>query len=186
MTDVDPAWPCLKPSCRSDANCNGAATCGWVGPDDWQPIPDGPPDEQPFADLDDPEPPDDEVEPEPWDPQPIRADEVPDDIPVPIIRTAEEIARSREVYARARRVHVAPAPVDRLYVRLGPEFDPRGRHVGCDGEPGATRRQAAHCGADPGTPCHTPRGRFVPGFVHPTRLAAEMRLYGIDSTTVTV
>lgn len=184
MTAVDPAWPCLSAGCERAEDCADAlgGPCGWVGPDDFEP---------PVREFTDgvplPEPPEDEdVEPEPWDPQPIRVEEIPDDLPVVIIRTDEEVRRSREVYEVARRVHVAPAPADRMYRRLGEEFDPRGRHVGCDGEPGATERMSAHCGVPPGVACRPPNGRLIPGFVHPSRLASEMMLYGIDSSTVTV
>jgi hypothetical protein len=103
----------------------------------------------------------------------------------PEIERAETAAQRQARHDLARRVHVAPAPPDRVYRRLSGEFDPRGRHVGCDGD-----ETGGGCGAAPGVACRMPRDRSAPpGFVHPSRLASERMLFGIepvDATTPSV
>lgn len=157
--DLDPSWPCLRSMCSGAEDCRGGSACGWVG--------------------------EDEPEPEPWDPQPIRAEEIPDDLvaaePEEYRRTPlslDEQQQRADHFAAARRVHVAPLPS--MFERLGGGFDPRGRHVGCDGEPGPAGVPVGGCGMAPGLACRPPRGRFVPGFVHPSRLASERMLFGLD------
>jgi hypothetical protein len=94
----------------------------------------------------------------------------------PAIFRPETAEQRRARHDAARRVHVAPPPADRVYRRLSGEFDPRGRHVGCDGD-----ETGGGCGAAPGVACRMPRDRQAPpGFVHPTRLAAERMLFGVD------
>lgn len=98
--------------------------------------------------------------------------------------SAEETAAREQRWRAARRVHIA-AP--RMFVRWSEGgFDPRGRHVGCDGEPDGAGSMRGGCGRPPGQPCEHPRRGPIVGFVHPTRLAAEMALFGIDPTTVAV
>lgn len=98
--------------------------------------------------------------------------------------SADEIAAMLARHAAARRVHIA---TPRMFVRWSEGgFDPRGRHVGCDGEPDGAGSMRGGCGRPPGVPCEHPRRGPVVGFVHPTRLAAEMALFGIDPTTVAV
>jgi hypothetical protein len=100
--------------------------------------------------------------------------------------TDAQIEASRLVkWARARRVHVRP-PGERFSVMTGP--DPMGRHVGCGGDEESGSRG---CRAAPGDPCRTPRGRYVPGFAHPSRVAREYGMFGlpvpsVDDTTATV
>jgi hypothetical protein len=89
-------------------------------------------------------------------------------------------------WERARRVHGRPTS-ERFSTMDGP--DPMGRHVGCDGDP--EDETAKGCRAAPGYPCRTPGDRYVPGFVHPSRLAREYGLFGldvpqVDPTTATV
>jgi hypothetical protein len=177
--------------CGAAADCREeqGEACGWYGGE----FPDVPDEfaDDPAGYLADgtplPEPPEDEVEPEPWDPQPIRVEEIPVPLPDveeydPIPLTVEERAARVARWERARRVHVAERPRDGLYRRLGGEFDPRGRHVGCDGDPETGERG---CGRPPGEACQQQRGRFVPGFVHPTRLRRERDMFGLTESTVT-
>lgn len=188
MTAIDPAWPCVRARCLSDADCLRGDRCGWVGEDDepLTPVDLVPVDERADDEFADgvplPEPPEDEVPDEPWDPQPIRVEEIPVPLPEeydPIPMTVEELAARREHLEAARRVHVRPDPPG-AYARLGGEFDPRGRHVGCDGEPGPAGGMVGGCKVAPGLACRVPGGRFVPGFVHPSRLRAERLLFGLD------
>lgn len=111
--------------------------------------------------------------PEPEDPDPpeVADRDAPPALP-PL--TAEDYAAAAQVHAAARRVHVAQR---REFGRLGHEFDPRGRHVGCDGDPPG----AGGCRAAPGEACKHPLGKFVSGFVHPSRVAAERRVFGMDA-----
>jgi hypothetical protein len=137
---------------------------------------------------------DDDGVPLPPDPDEVEQDypdddgwaetEAEDDPPEPLPgEAAREVAeRQARVHALARRVHVAPTPPSGLYLRLGGEFDPRGRHVGCDGDADGARG----CGAAPGIACSAPGRRFIPGFVHPSRLAAERMLFGLDDSPVAV
>lgn len=169
-------WACVTAGCFAAADCREARgePCGWYGGD-------VPVDEVPLP----PEPPEDEVEAEPWDPQPIRVEEIPIEdeyrrTPMTVEERAEMVAR----YERARRVHVAARPRDGLYRRLAEEFDPRGRHVGCDGEPGPAGTPVGGCGVAPGVACRGPRGRLVPGLVHPSRLRSEMLLFGLTEYPV--
>jgi len=96
---------------------------------------------------------------------------------------AERLAR----WERARRVHARPRVFARFSTAEGP--DPMGRHVGCDGDPDDETSRG--CRAAPGEPCRTPGDRYVPGFVHPSRLVSEYGVFGmdvpqVDPTTATV
>jgi hypothetical protein len=202
---VDP-WPCLREDCVRAGDCveetgqRDTGPCGYYGGDGLVEA-DVPSEfaDDPAGYLADgtplPDEPVDDVEPEPWDPQPIRAEEIPVEVPAldaagqeydPVPTSEEERAARAARVAAARRVHVAPpAPT---YLRLGAEFDPRGRHVGCDGEPAPAGGMTGGCGAAPGEACRPPgttsgRRRFVPGFVHPTRVAAERMMFGLDEAS---
>lgn len=179
-------WPCITPGCHQDEDCADAlgGACGYYGDDEPEPL--APVDLVPVDERADDEfadgvplPDEPDVEPEPWDPQPIRADEIPVEPPPvdeggqeydPVPLSAEEEEARLARYERARRVHVVDlrgAPS-----RLGNEFDPRGRHVGCDGDPATGERG---CRAAPGIACRGPVG-----FVHPSRLRSERMLFGLD------
>lgn len=113
----------------------------------------------------------------PLPPEPV--DEVPPVEPLALPpRSADEIAAMTQRWERARRVHVATPRTFTRWSQGG--FDPRGRHVGCDGEPGPTGEMRGGCGRPPGLPCEHPRLGEIVGFVHPTRLAAERRLFTLD------
>lgn len=93
---------------------------------------------------------------------------------VPLDGNAAETAEAGRVHDAARTVHCGGEQRDaagrRVFRRLRDEFDPQGRHVACD-----------HCRAEARFPCEHPlRGAVIIGFVHPSRLAAEARAFGID------
>ncbi len=185
-------WPCTDADCHEAADCADAlgGRCGWYGGEPERDVPaDMADDADAYLADEVPLPEEPDVE-EPWDPQPIRVEEIPDGLAaavpdeyraVPL--SAEEQAARRAHVAAARRVHVVPRSGP--YARLGAEFDPRGRHVGCDGEVGPAGGMVGGCGANPGEACRPPastagRRRFVAGFVHPSRIAAERAMFGIE------
>lgn len=146
-----------------------------------------------MTDFDEFEPPPEDPDHDPYEDNPVGALDGPPTVGeilagVPwatLPSDAAEAAERARLHAAARRVHTADFAVagasDRpKFRRLGDEFDPRGRHVGCDGEPDGTGAMRGGCGRPPGQACEHPRRGFVPGFVHPTRLAAERALWGLD------
>jgi hypothetical protein len=124
-----------------------------------------------------PEPPDEE-----WFYERYGDDDPAGDGFVAVVPDAAIDAERLERWRRARRVHDRPRGFVRFSLLDGP--DPMGRHVGCDGE--ADETGARGCRAAPGEPCRTPGGRYVPGFVHPSRRIREYELFGLDAPTVTV
>lgn len=121
--------------------------------------------------------------PEDWpEPPPPEYDwvetEPPEDGYDEVPSSDEDMAEMIANHARARRVHIA-APGK--FVRWSDGgFDPMGRHVGCDGEPDGAGGMRGGCRRAPGQSCEHPRRGAIVGLVHPTRLAAERRLFGLD------
>jgi len=134
------------------------------------PLPDAPPEEDPWPED---EPPADEFE--------AAGTRPPVGEP-----TADERARWARVHdaARARSRGLRRGSFVRFSEVQGP--DPLGRHVGCDGElaPGGVR--VGGCRVAPGEACRHPSGRYVLGYVHPSRLAAEAALFGVAVSTLSV
>lgn len=92
--------------------------------------------------------------------------------------SADEVAEMMERHAAARRVHVARPKTFTRWSMGG--FDPQARHVGCDGEPDGAGGMRGGCGRPPGEPCEHPRRGAIVGYVHPSRLAAERAVFGLD------
>lgn len=79
-----------------------------------------------------------------------------------------EAAAAEARRAAARRVHI-PGHCD---ADRAAGVHPRGLHVRCAGDPAAVP-PVSGCGAEPWTACSHPTRGDIPGFVHPTRMAAE-------------
>lgn len=92
--------------------------------------------------------------------------------------SADEVAEMMGRHAAARRVHIARPKTFTRWSMGG--FDPQARHVGCDGEPDGAGGMRGGCGRPPGEPCEHPRRGAIVGYVHPSRLAAERAVFGLD------